>query len=375
MSPEQVEGRVKQSSVNKVGEIVSRHPDQALAHMYGGFVDGSHMEPTLTVTGEPGAPNIASHVSHERVLHWKDADAWLAYNARFGRQAPTDAWLRSVESAANHYALMKVFGSRPRENFADIVKYAQDTKMGTPERVAFDKRLPALENRFKVVSGEADRPIANMWSGIVNGVMAVQRMSKLGFTPFAMLQDNATVSRELSRHGLDFVERNASILSGYFQGAEGSAKKEVADLLHTGILGRLRGVTARFDISDARAGTIAKMENWFFKITGITAMTENKRADAERMMAYALGKNRGKDFADLGEQETRMLQAFGIGDKEWALLHKAEWNTIAGETYLTPDVARKISDEDAEAYLREKGSISDQATSSLTYGAIICAAQ
>jgi hypothetical protein len=161
--------------------------DQALAHMYGGFVDGSHMEATLTVTGEPGVPNIASHVSQQRVLHWKDADAWLAYNSRFGRQAPTDAWLHSLESAANHYALMKVFGSRPRENFADIVKYAQDSKMGTPERVAFDKRLPALENRFRVVSGEADRPIANMWSGIVNGVMAVQRMSKLGFTPFAML--------------------------------------------------------------------------------------------------------------------------------------------------------------------------------------------
>jgi hypothetical protein len=55
-----------------------------------------------------------------------------------------------------------------------------------------------------------------------------------------MLQDNVTISRELSRHGLDFLERNMSLLSGYFQGAEGSAKREVAELLHTGILGRLR---------------------------------------------------------------------------------------------------------------------------------------
>jgi hypothetical protein len=110
---------------------------------------------------------------------------------------------------------------------------------------------------------------------------------------------------------------------------------------------------------------MAKMENTFFRITGITAMTENKRADAERMMAYAMGKNRGKDFAALGDSETRMLQAFGIGDQEWALLHKAEWNTIAGETYLTPDVAKKISNEDAEAYLKGKGTIADQATSSL----------
>jgi len=339
--------------------------DQALAHMYGGFIDGSHMDPTLEVIGQPGAPNIASHVSQHRTLHWKSADDWLAYNKAFGRFSPTDAWLHSVNKAADHYALLKTFGSKPRENFAEIVKYAQNSRMGTPERLAFDKRLPALDNRFRVVSGEADRPIANVWAGVVNGVMAVQRMSKLGFTPFAMLQDNVTISRELSRQGLGFLERNASLLSGYFQGAEGSAKAEVADLLHTGILGRLRGVTARFDISDARAGTLAKMENTFFRITGMTAMTENKRADAERMMAYAMGKNRGRDFAALGADETRMLQAFGIGDKEWALLHKVDWNTIEGETYLTPDVARRISNADAEAYLADRGSIADKATSSV----------
>jgi hypothetical protein len=347
------------------GGMSREEAEQALAHMYGGFIDGSHMEPTLQVAGEPGAPNIASHVSHERTLHWKSADDWLAYNKAFGRLDATDQWLKGMESAANHYALMKVFGSKPRENFADIVKYAQDSKMGTPERLAFDKRLPALENRFKVVSGEADRPIANMWAGIVNGVMATQRMSKLGFTPFAMGQDNVTISRELSRHGLDIIERNASMLSGYVQGAEGSAKREVAELLHTGILGRLRGVTARFDISDARAGTMAKLENTFFKITGITAMTENKRADAERMMAYALGKQRDVEWAALKDDPRRMLEAFGIGEHEWQLLHKVGWNEIEGERYLTPDVARRLTDEDIEGYLKGKDSISEQATSSV----------
>jgi hypothetical protein len=107
------------------------------------------------------------------------------------------------------------------------------------------------------------------------------------------------------------------------------------------------------------------MENTFFKITGITAMTENKRADAERMMAYALGKNRGKDFAELGQMETHLLQGFGIGDKEWALLHKADWHEIEGKTYLTPDVAKAIPDAAIAAYMKDTGSISDRATSTM----------
>lgn len=336
--------------------------DKILAEMYGGFVTGDHLE-METVAGEPLFTNVAKHVSQQRTLHWKSADDWLAYNKAFGRFNPTDAWLHSVMKSADHYALMKVFVSKPKENFEDIIAYAKNMAMGKPERLAIDKREAALQNRFAVVSGEADRPIANMWAGIANGVMAVQRLSKLGFTPFAMLQDNATISRELSRHGLDFLERNMSLMSGYFQGAEGGAKAEVADLLHTGILGRLRGVTARFDISDARAGTMAKLENLFFRFTGMTAMTENKRADAERMMAYALGKNRFREFADLGGDETRMLQAFGLGEAEWNLLKTVEWNAIEGELYLTPDVARRLADADVEAYAKSKMSIGEQASS------------
>ncbi len=343
--------------------------DQALAHMYGGFASGDHLE-LDTLSGEPLVQNVAAKVSAKRTLHWKSADSYLAYAKEYGRFSPTDAWLNSVKSSANHYALMKTFGSEPKKVFEEIVSYARNATMGTADRARIDKAAPKagggmLRNRFAVISGEADMPIANSWSGIVNGIMAVQRTSKLGFTPFAMLQDNVTISTELRRHGLGFLERNASILDGYFRGAEGSAKAEVADLLHTGILGRLRGVTARFDISDARSGTMAKMENTFFKITGITAMTENKRADSERMMAYAMGKKRGKEFADLGEYETNLMQGFGIGDKEWKLLHRAEWNTIDGKTYLTPDVAKKISDEDALEYMKAIGSITDRAESTV----------
>lgn len=339
-------------------------PDKALAEMYGGFVTGDHLEPE-TISGDPMFKSVARQVSQQRTLHFKDADSALEYLREFGRYTPTEAWLNSMKSSANHYALMKVFGSKPKEGFENDLAFAKNQTMGTPERAAIDKRERALRVRFDVVSGEADRPIASQWAGVVNGVMAVQRVAKLGFTPFAMIQDNVNISRELARHGLSWLERNATILNGYFQGSEGSAKAEVADLLHTGILGRLRGVTARFDISDARSGSMAAMENMFFKLTGISAMTENKRADAERMMAFALGKKRDKAFADLGQMETHLLQGYGIGDKEWALLHKTDWNTIEGDTYLTPDIVQRISDDDIAAYMKERGTVGEQATSAM----------
>jgi len=338
--------------------------DKKLAEMYGGLVTGDHLEMT-TVSSEPIFGNLARKVSASRELIWKSAEDQLAYMREFGRFGPTDAWLHGMRDSANKYALMKVFGSKPKENFEELLAYAKNRTTGAPERLTLDKWEQALRNRYAVVSGEADRPVRNAWSGIVAGVMAVQRLAKLGLTPFAMISDNVTISRELAYHGVNYLERNGGLLSGYFQGAPGTAKREVAELLHTGILGRLRGVTARFDVADGAPGIMAKLENTFFKITGISGMSENKRADAERMMAFHMGKQRGKDFAELGESETRILNAFGIGDREWALLAKTAWNEIDGATYLTPDVALKLKDADIQEYLKSRGSIADRAAAAV----------
>ncbi|MGY4460278.1 hypothetical protein [Bradyrhizobium sp. LB13.1] len=83
-----------------------------------------------TVSGEPMFTNVARHVSQERTQHWKSADDWLAYNKEFDRHNPTDAWLNSVNKSADHYALMKVFGSKPKENFEEIIAYAKNVAMG-----------------------------------------------------------------------------------------------------------------------------------------------------------------------------------------------------------------------------------------------------
>lgn len=347
----------------------AQEADQALAKMYGGLIDGSHLNPAHW-SEEPLFPNVARKVSESKDLHWKSGAAALAYNRKYGRFTPTDAWVHGMEKAADQYALMKIFGSKPKEGFETDLSFLYNKTAGTKEGMELRKWAPepypgssqgALRNRFAVLSGEANIPVMNLLSGIVDGVMSVTRMAKLGFTPFAMITDNMTISRELSRQGIGFVDRHSSMLADYFQGAEGSTKQQVAELLHTGILERLRGATARWDIGDAKNGTLAKMENIFFKITGINAMTANKRAGAQAMMAHHFGKLKGKEFAELGERETQIMQSFGIGEKEWKLLQSAEWAEVAdpatGELtrYFTPDIATRIGDDAIGAYLKDRG--------------------
>lgn len=328
---------------------------QLLAKMYGGFVTGDYMKEVLPET-KPLYPDIARKLSASRELHWKDADAALDYMRRFGRHGPTEGWFYQLQYSADRLGLMKLFGSRPKEGFEELLAYAMNKTMGKPEKLELEKWEQALRNRFAVVSGEAARPVSNRAAGLVNGWLSVQRMAKLGLTPFAMLVDNANIARELGRQGVGFLERHFDhLLGGYFQGAEGSAKREVAELLHTGILERLRGAAARWDTGDTGPGTLAKAEEIFFRVTGQTAMTANKRAAAEAIMAHNIGRQRDKAFGELDGGLQRLMQAFGIGEAEWALLKRAEWNEIDGRTYLTPDVADRIPDDAVADYLKARG--------------------
>lgn len=335
--------------------------DKKLAEMWGGLVVGDHMKLT-SAAEDPIFMNVARKVSAEREFVWKSPEAQLAYMKEFGRFNPTEAWLAGMRDSANKYGLMKMFGPLPEKNFEEILAYAKTRMTGDPQKRLFEKREAGLRNRYRLVSGDADRPIPNMMSGLVNETMRVQRMAKLGLTPFAMLADNITVSRELAYQGMGFWQRNASTFSDYFRGGMDSGKREAARLLHSGILDEIRGATARFDApGDSRAGTMSWLENRFFKISGIQPMTRNKRQGAERMMALHMGGQKGKRFDELGTAESRIMKAFGIGEREWSLLNNVDWHTIDGQTYLTPDIATRISDADIKAYLGDRLSISERA--------------
>jgi hypothetical protein len=184
--------------------------------------------------------NVAGQVSHQRTLHWKSADDWLAYNREFGRFTPTDAWLNSVTKSADHYALMKVFGSKPKETFEELIAYAKNKIDGRAGAPCDRQARTFAEEPFRGCLGRgrsADRQHLERRGRRRDGrVAAVQaRIHAVRDAP-GQRHDQPRIVAARAR----FPRAQYVAVVGYFQGAEGSAKREVAELLHTGILGRLR---------------------------------------------------------------------------------------------------------------------------------------
>jgi hypothetical protein len=313
------------------------------------------------VASKNGGPAGGSAAPRE--LHFRSPDDWLAYNDRYGTDTATAAVMNAFDRAARTTALVAEFGSKPREAFERDLRRIRESLAGdvagparieaAEQRAAFARREHFLRTGFAMFDGTARRPANRTIARITTGVLCARRLSKLGTTPFALLADLASKAARLRYQGLTFPERRAGMLEGYFQAAPAADKACVADLLHTAIMCEIGDIAARFEGVDTPRGWMARAENWFFEYTGISPLTSDPRGDAEAMLARHLGAQRGKPWTGLGAAERRILERFGIGEREWVLLGTADWHTLEDRTYLTPDVASQLAAPDARAYMAD----------------------
>jgi len=367
----------------------------ALRAMFDPFAKGDHFDYGRPLE-EPLYPNTAKQASAARELHFKSGADWRAYNEKYGVHNATHTLVQALVTGARRAALMKEFGTRPREAYeadkhfllaklqaegqAKLAKLgaleeaARSPAAGAPEKAKIETEIAGLQreidqavgkhwvlnewqikldNRFAQIDGTSMRPVSRTAANTVAAIMSVQRMSKLGnlfATHFASLP---TKSAEARYWGIPFARRFRSLFEGFTQGVEGTAKREALDATLVGFENRIGHMLNAYDVADAPAGFLTQWETTFFKLTGVSGVIDNQRGDFEAMAAAHLGSKRSQLWADIGPKEQRVLQGFGIGEAEWHALQRVDWTRIDGRTYLFPSDALKLSDEQVADYLKE----------------------
>lgn len=345
-------------------------PNQArfkLQQLWPQFVTGDHLDYSKILEDSASLlldMDFAKKASAPRELHWKDADAWAAYNKDYGRFSPTFAVTYALDTAARVTALMKEFGPTPRKALDDDLhnlygKMQLKDPQGHRELKAREQRI---RNIFAQFDGTAAMPVNAEFARIMSDVRAVVRMSKLGLTPFAMLSDLATKASELRYQGMSVPERFGGTISDYFRGPMDGRKREVARLLGHAFESEIGDIARRLDPGDMAHNAISRAEQRFFRWTGMNAMTYNQRHGAERIMAAHFGSLRDQPFTALSAEERRIMSLFDIGQPEWDVLHKVEWNKVGGDTFFTPEIATRLSDADVRSYLVASGKLHQAAT-------------
>ncbi len=331
--------------------------DKFLKGAYANLASGDHMKASGGsdwMGGFKGPGNLAKKISSERVLIFKGPDEWLQYNNEFGRASLYESVLDNIGFAARNTALMRTFGTNPEYAFkADLERAVAAAKKAGDIKEINALNSALVQAEFDQISGgvlQHGNPTAAQVNGAIRSVIS---MAKLGGVVLSSIPDIAIRASVLRHNGVNLFQAYGNSLESLVTGFRGSERRQVADLIGAGIDGILGGVYERFHATDSVPGSFTKLSNIFFKATGLTwwtdAMSRGVGLMLSRNMADRLAA--GKAYVELDPLHRTTLGRYGIDERAWAALQKAEKFEAEGRAYLTPDAVGRLPDEAIRAYM------------------------
>jgi len=175
----------------------------ALAEMYEPISTGgiSELEP-----GQKGTSALANRNAEHRVLHFKDADSYLAYMDKYGKGTVFEAMQRHVANFSREIGLLEHFGPNAENTF----QYLNDTAIKHDlKQKKTGVLLVSNDEVWKTMSNHYSQAIDPKWAEIGQGVRNFTSAAKLQGNLLSSFADLPTFALALQYNHLPVLENVA----------------------------------------------------------------------------------------------------------------------------------------------------------------------
>jgi len=295
-----------------------------------------------------GRGAVANRHAEHREVHFRDADAYLGYWAKYGEKMFPDILLGHVEKMARDIAFIEHFGPNPDAAYQVLRDEAEiRAKMADPTQTdKIEKQLASLDNLYDYAAGRT-KPVASRAVGAAfDAIRNLNAAGKLGSAFWASFWGDKLMMDAIGRinHLPAFQSfYNELRLLNPFNAAERRLLQRQSLMLDY-----MQSAMYRFGEDLGRSSWTGKMSNAVMKISGMSAINEWRRGAFGLTMMDAIGHEVStKEHAQLGEQDMHLLNSFGITEGDWAIwkLAKLEDYGHGNNTMLTPEAIAKIPDD------------------------------
>ena len=322
-------------------------PAKFLETVYANIKTGIHG--TITMSEQAGiktAASLSKYLSRERQLHFKSADAFLAYNKQYGMIPSVIQGLEyGLSRMSKEIGLMKMWGANPEANFESVMaRYARVTRKGAD--VLDKSKQAALKRRFDVVSGMANVSENPRLSHIFSSIKHANSMAFLGFSQITSITDIPTAASNLNYHGVGLLSAYSQIFERIFKGRpKGEERNIIIKLLGEAFDGIRGSAAARFSALDSTTGRMASLANTFFKLNRLQWWTDLMKEGHAMMLSSHLADNMNAKWADMDIGIKGGLLRHGITESKWDIIKQSKTMLAKGREYITPDAIRNLPDE------------------------------
>jgi hypothetical protein len=299
-------------------------------------------------TGRVNAANLANSMARNRVLHFRDADAWLSYAERFGAGNIHDAMLAHINTAAKAAAQLERLGPNPENTLVKLRarlarEAAGDLTMPPRKRQAMVRALDpnnadgSIGSAWAEVSGLTSAPVNIRAAQIGTMARAWQSWAKLGGAVVSSLSDLATRAAALTAQGRPIGSAWAETFGQLMQGRGAGEQREIAAILDASLDGMKGHITAAGLAEDMPLGKVHRLNALFFTWQGMSYWSDMAKAGSARGLSAWMGENAGRAHNQLPRRYQAILRQQGISPADWEAIRATAWKAEDGRTYVTPD--------------------------------------
>ncbi len=295
----------------------------------------------------------ANRGSAERQIHFRDAEAYLDYQQRFGEKSMWDILVNHIDGVSKDIALVETYGPNPDHVFRALLDpLASETAKAKPRdawRVSLMRN--STENLYNFVAGKT-QPVANphiaRWSDHVRNWLVATR---LGSALISSLSDNGTMYLTAKVNNLPM----AQLLRNQLAAMNPVNKEELHLARGAGLsMETLIGSVNRWATDSLGPSASRWAANAVMRASGLSAWSDaHKRAYGVTMMG-GVGNlvRKHASVSKLADDDGRILKSKGITDQDWAIWRLAEqedWGN-GNTTMLTPESIMRIPSGKLETF-------------------------
>lgn len=278
-----------------------------------------------------GTSKVTNKNAESRVLHFKNADAWLEYQSEFGGMPFADLIEAHISGLSKDIALVENLGSNPKNAMRILMDAATKKEF---EKGLDSKATETKQNRAQTMFDEfvgGNTPQSKVLANIGLGYRSLNTAAMLGGTTISSIADQATIAKTAWVHGLAYRKSFGELLSQL-----NPANKADRELAHSLGLAteEMLGSIARWSddgltSTHGKAEKFAKISNGLatqvMRISGLNALTAASKVGFSKLLMEKYGRlTRTKAWNDLSATDRELLQNTGLSERAWEVMRLAE---------------------------------------------------
>ena len=278
-----------------------------------------------------GNSKVTSRHSESRVLHFKDAESWMEYQAEFGGMPFVDLVEAHINGLSKDIAMVENLGSSPRNSMRILMDAAEqkDWQKGVDanDTGKSRKRAQTMFDEFSGQNTPQSEVLANM--GLAYRSMNVASM--LGGTTISSVTDQAMIAKTASIHGIAYHKTFGELISQL-----NPKNKEDRQLAHSlglateEMLGSIArwsddGLTSVHGKSQKLARVSSGIASQVMRISGLNALTAASKVGFTKMLMHKYGTlTRDKAWSDLDAMDRELIEKTGLNERAWEVMRLAD---------------------------------------------------